>query len=346
MAIKIKGIIGWDVDGYTFSDKLSRLSGDIEFEIDSPGGSVSHGISIANAIKKYDRGKCTMHVVGQCASMALYIAMCGDEKPEFEPNAICIAHNPYSTVSGNYRDMRKQAEILEKMAVIYAKPFIEKGLFTEPEIRAIMDAETWFVGEEDLKKLGTVRQNPECHGGGEFEDDETVKREALSEAMARADELLKASAAKDLTEMAAFVAELSAQPQSKPKEEQKAINTSKNEKGTAQMAEMADKTAYEAEVKRRDSLLEFIDVDKDAVVVALKDGTTVTDPMFQAKILRARINAETLKGMADDNPPAVQPAEETHAPEDLTPPQPTEEEKAKAQEAEMAKALAEVEKYL
>ena len=64
MAIEIKGVIGADINGQEFARRISRLSGDIDFEIDSPGGSVFHGISIFNAIKSYDRGKCRMHVVG------------------------------------------------------------------------------------------------------------------------------------------------------------------------------------------------------------------------------------------------------------------------------------------
>lgn len=52
MAIKIKGVICWDVNGDEFAERLSRLDGDITFEINLPGGSVFHGITIYNAIIK------------------------------------------------------------------------------------------------------------------------------------------------------------------------------------------------------------------------------------------------------------------------------------------------------
>ena len=113
MAIKIKGVIGADVNGQLLAEQISRLSGDIEFEIDSPGGSVFHGISIYNAIKNYDRGKCRMHVVGDCSSMAAYIMLAGDGDVEFEPNSIVVIHNPWSVTVGDYRDMQKEGKILE-----------------------------------------------------------------------------------------------------------------------------------------------------------------------------------------------------------------------------------------
>lgn len=347
MSIKIKGIIGYDVDEYVFADKLSRLSGDIEFEIDSPGGSVLAGFSIANAIRKYDRGKCTMHVVGQCSSMALYVAMCGDELPEFEPNAICVVHNPFTTVTGDYRDFEKQKNILEKMAILYAKPFVDKKLFSEKEIRQIMDVETFFVGEKDLLKLGKIRTNPECNGGGNIEDDEVVRVAAVKKEMAKVEELIRASKPVDISEIEALVSDIdiseskyqTSETSDQPKNQEP---QAQEKKGNNTMAEMT----YEAEVKRRDALLELIDVDQEAVIDALKTGKDVTDPTFQAKILRAKINSNELAAMNNDNPPQVQPAEEIHAPEDFSGKQISAEEKAKADKEEFDKILAEVTSYM
>ena len=158
MAIKIKGITGWDIDGQEFADRVSKLSGDVTFEIDSPGGSVFHGISIYNAIRNYDRGKCTVHVVGQASSMAGYIMMAGDGLPIFEPNAVCVLHNPWTIAMGDYKAFQKEANVLERLAELYAEVFVKKGVFKKSEIRSIMDAETWFIGSNDLKKLGTVNE--------------------------------------------------------------------------------------------------------------------------------------------------------------------------------------------
>ena len=78
MTIKIKGVIGWDVIGTQISDMISRCDGDINLEIDSPGGSMSDGFSIANALEDYSKGKIHIKVVGQCSSMAAYIMLFGD----------------------------------------------------------------------------------------------------------------------------------------------------------------------------------------------------------------------------------------------------------------------------
>ena len=204
MAVKIKGVIGADINGQEFAEKISRLSGDIEFEIDSPGGSVFHGISMYNAIKNYDRGKCTMHVVGDCSSMAAYVMLAGDGDVEFEPNSIVVLHNPWSIALGDYKAMQKEAKILEELAELYAKAFVERGLFEEEEIRQIMDEETWFMGE-NLKKLGVVVNGSE----GESDSDEDnggsneIKIAAFRERMNEAKAKLKAMKQDNETEQIA-----------------------------------------------------------------------------------------------------------------------------------------------
>lgn len=61
---------------------------------------------------------------GLAASMASVIAMVGDEivMPE---NALMMIHDPWNIVVGNADDMRKEADVLDKMkdslVTIYAK---------------------------------------------------------------------------------------------------------------------------------------------------------------------------------------------------------------------------------
>lgn len=64
MAFKIKGVIGVDIDGDDFAERLSRVSGDVEFEINSPGGSVFHGIRIFNAIKNMTEANAACTLLG------------------------------------------------------------------------------------------------------------------------------------------------------------------------------------------------------------------------------------------------------------------------------------------
>ena len=108
MTVKIKGDIGIDVLGTQFSEFMSRLDGDVNVEIDSPGGFMTDGIAIANALRDYNKGKVNVRVVGQASSMAAYIMLFGDSL-SFTPNAIVCLHNPWNVPSLSlHRDFRAQ----------------------------------------------------------------------------------------------------------------------------------------------------------------------------------------------------------------------------------------------
>jgi len=352
MTINIKGVIGSDVTGQAFADKLARLQGDIDFEIDSPGGSVFHGISIYNAIKNYNRGKCRMHVVGDCSSMAAYIMLAGDGDVEFEPNSIVVLHNPWSFAIGDYRDMQKEAGILERLSALYAKAFVERGLFEEAEIRSIMDEETWFIGAESLKKLGKVL-------GDEKEDsddgDKEIKIAGLRERMDEAKAKIRALKNGDEPDKIAAllpketgvnahhgksynanIYQISAGKQDKKEKGENKMVASLEELKTqnASIYNEAKAEGEKAEKKRVAALMKFIDIDAKAVEKAIEDGSHVNDDEFQAAILAARTNKKEIQSMEKENPAGVDPKAEIHEPENKQNGEPTEEEKKKAQQEE------------
>ncbi len=338
MAIKIKGVIGADINGQEFAERISKLSGDITFEIDSPGGSVFHGISMFNAIKNYDKGKCKMHVVGDCSSMAAYIMLAGDGDVEFEPNSIVVLHNPWSIAIGDYRTMQKEGAILEEMASMYALEFVKKGLFEKSEIRSIMDNETWFMGE-NLKKLGRILgDDSNEENSSNIEIKVAACRERMSEAKAK----IKAMKLdEDVDKIAALLSkainglnqtkEIKNEMQQEEKGENKMIKDLNELKAqNITVYNEAREEGVKAEQKRVASLMKFIDVDKNAVIKAIEDGVGIGDDEFQAAILMAKTNKKEIKAMEENNPPKVNPQTETHAPEGDEDKQ-TEEERAKAQ---------------
>lgn len=345
MTIKIKGVIGYDVRGTEFADMISRLTGDIDFEIDSPGGSVFDGISIFNAIKNYSKGKCHIHVVGDCSSMAAYIMLAGDTL-KFEPNSVVVLHNPWTVAIGDYNEMAKQADILERLAALYAIPFVKKGLFSETEIRAIMDAETWFVGSKELKKLGEVV-------GEDEEIDREIAIAACREKIKECKATLRQYGEDTLDKIAALLPKSpqgfsvpAASKLPKPQTETQ-VNTTSNKGENTMVANLEELKAQKpaiytearnegikAEKARVTALMEFIDIDKQAAIDAIVKGETIIDnPVLQAKFLKAQINLNTIKGMEAQNPEGIDPQEETHAPENEGQPKAADEEKeAKALE--------------
>lgn len=344
MGLRIKGIIGWDVVGTTFADMMSRLSGDVDIEIDSPGGYVTDGLSIFNAIKSYKKGKVSIRVVGQASSIAAYIMLAGDTLT-FMPNAIVVLHNPWNCACGDYRAMSKMANLLEKLAALYAEQFVEKGIFTEKEIRSIMDEETWFVGKKDLAKLGEVETSEDESGEKDLSQDRDIVIQAAMEKITQCKAKMSETQfdLKSLDRIAALLptsapaAAASVQPAQTPQtmahqepQTGKNVNTINQGEETMENAKElqakypqiyaevfeAGKAAGQAVEKERvTALIGFLDDSKDTIVAAIKDGGDITNPQIQADLLQARMKAQTLAGMQAANPADVDPKEPDHEPE-------------------------------
>jgi ATP-dependent protease ClpP protease subunit len=148
--IAIDGIIGWDVLATEFRKALAEADGDdVTLEINSPGGLVTEGIAIFNAIRDYQRkgSNVTARIVGMAASMASYIPLAANTV-EAEDNAVYMIHNPWGISMGDYRTMEKEAKVLNSLASILASAYIKKTGKTETDIRGMMDEETYLYGSQ------------------------------------------------------------------------------------------------------------------------------------------------------------------------------------------------------
>lgn len=148
--IAMDGMIGWDVLAKDIREKLRGADDDVEILINSPGGVVTEGIAIFNAIRDYrrkEKGTVTARVVGMAASMATYIPMAAD-RVEVEDNAVWMIHNPWGFAIGDHNDMAKQAEILDGLARILAQAYQRKTGKDMEEIRSMMDEEVYMYGSD------------------------------------------------------------------------------------------------------------------------------------------------------------------------------------------------------
>jgi ATP-dependent protease ClpP protease subunit len=148
--VHIDGVIGWDVYASDIRNQLEEFTGeDIDLTISSPGGSVYEGFAIYNAIKDFKNagGKITARVIGLAASMATYIPLAADSVI-IEDNAVWMIHNPWTWASGDHSDLRKEADVLEGLAGLLAKSYVEKTGKSKEEIKSLMDEGTYLFGEE------------------------------------------------------------------------------------------------------------------------------------------------------------------------------------------------------
>jgi ATP-dependent Clp protease protease subunit len=123
----------------------------INFYINSPGGSVTAGMSIYDTMQFI---KCPVHtiVLGQAASMGSLLATAGEKGHRYIlPNARHMIHQPLGGASGQATDVEIQArELLRWKTVltgIYAR---HTGLDAEA-LRADMERDNFMSAEESVK---------------------------------------------------------------------------------------------------------------------------------------------------------------------------------------------------
>jgi ATP-dependent protease ClpP protease subunit len=161
--VLINGDIGYDwfsedggITAKTITRQLDGLAAgeDIRISINSAGGSVNEGFVIFNMIRDYAKTH-PISVIIDCMAMSIasYIALAArtvDAKAKItaRENSIFAIHNPYTYTHGDYRDLKRMSDYLEKITSVYASAHIAVSGKTEKEIRAAMDEETFYVGQE------------------------------------------------------------------------------------------------------------------------------------------------------------------------------------------------------
>lgn len=124
----------------------------LEVYINSGGGDIFAASEIYSAIREYS-GDVKIHVVGLAASAASVIACAG--KSDISPTAQIMVHNVSSVASGDYHDMDKMSEILQKVNETIANAYITKSGMAKEKALEIMDKETWLTADEAVE-LGLI----------------------------------------------------------------------------------------------------------------------------------------------------------------------------------------------
>ena len=136
------------VSAKSFADELNALEGvtDLNVHINSPGGSVFDGVAIYNLLAKHE-AKVAVHIEGMALSIASIIAMAGDIVHIAE-NAMFMIHNPWSIAVGDAAELRKQADMMDKVKAQMATTYQHKSGLDVELLAEMMDEETWLTGEE------------------------------------------------------------------------------------------------------------------------------------------------------------------------------------------------------
>jgi len=144
-----------------FARALAELSEDydrINVRINSPGGSMFHGNAIVSAMR---RCKAEIHTYndGLAASMAADIWMAGDVR-HMNSNSLLMIHSPSSVVFGTAKQMRQEAEVLDKFAQTTISIMAEATKMTPEEVKATYyeDYEDHWLTAEEAVQAGLIEE--------------------------------------------------------------------------------------------------------------------------------------------------------------------------------------------
>lgn len=123
----------------------------IKIVINSLGGDVMVGLALYNYLKNHKAEK-EVEIIGFAASIASVIAMCASPgKLKMAKSSFMIIHAAWSEASGNAKDLREQADALDKvsneLASIYAQ---RSGKTAEHYTSLWANGDYWMTGEEAL----------------------------------------------------------------------------------------------------------------------------------------------------------------------------------------------------
>ena len=159
-SLRLYGIVGDDFDGFTDdavrdvlegregfdgAQNVEPVSGDLVVHLNSPGGFVDQGMAVYSALRDLDGGV-TIQVDGLAASIASVIAMAGTVR--MHPGSMMMIHNPWNMAMGDANEMRKNAEMLDKVSESIIAIYQRKTGQDEDTIRTMMEEETWLTAQD------------------------------------------------------------------------------------------------------------------------------------------------------------------------------------------------------
>jgi ATP-dependent Clp endopeptidase proteolytic subunit ClpP len=140
----------YGVSAKEFVNDIKLLKGkDIYLHVNCVGGEVFDGMAIYNTLKKY-KGKVVAYIEGIAASMGSIIPLAADEIIMSE-NSLYMIHNAWGGAMGEASDMRKTANLLDKLSAEIANIYSKKTGLPISQLEEMMDEETWFNSEEALQ---------------------------------------------------------------------------------------------------------------------------------------------------------------------------------------------------
>ena len=150
--LMLYGEIGaWGISANQFARDLKALGdvSQINLHVHSPGGDVFEGMAMYNLLRNHP-ARVEGTVDGLAASMGSVILMAANviRIPE---NAMIMVHKPWGIQGGDADEMRRYADLLDKVEDSLVAAYTNKTGKTADEVKVLLAAETWMTGAEAVE---------------------------------------------------------------------------------------------------------------------------------------------------------------------------------------------------
>lgn len=282
----------YDFVAEAFVDKMNDVpeGEDIDIWVNSPGGRVFAGWSIIGGMQKRT-GKKKVTVMGHAASMAVYFALFADEVEALEVSQFMIHR------ADGYVETPEDQQFLDK---------INKDLRKQMELRLDVEAFEKSTGKT-LDQIFDPSQRIDL-----WIDAKTAKKIGLVDKIKKlTPEETKAYSDKFVA-FADFEGEQRSKPE--PQRSEKEAENNNNQKSKKmnltelkaqhpELVEAIQKEAVSAERNRVNSFLAFIDIDKENVIKATKEGSEFNSAVMAEMTVKltAHITKGNIEGDSSNN---------------------------------------------
>ncbi|HQG04322.1 MAG TPA: Clp protease ClpP [Thermoleophilia bacterium] len=150
--IWIYDVIGddWWEPSLTAKELMQQIAAietdEIVLHLSSPGGSVTDGMAIYNALIAHP-ARVTSLIEGWTGSIATVVALAGEEIRMFD-NVMFMIHRAWTVCIGDANDLRDMAGEMDRVDELMSRIYMRRCTKSEDDLRAAMDGETYMDAAE------------------------------------------------------------------------------------------------------------------------------------------------------------------------------------------------------
>lgn len=120
----------------------------LRLRINSPGGHVDQAVAMKTMLEGAGFDEINVDIEGLCASAATFFVCVPNAHVRIANGSEFMIHNPWAGCVGTAADFFRTAQRMEKMENTQHTMYAQRTGQTEDQIKAWMDAESWFTAKE------------------------------------------------------------------------------------------------------------------------------------------------------------------------------------------------------